>query len=103
MDIGFSSDFCVYVWFGSDLFMNIGFSSDFSMDVGFGSWVDLTGIIVWVDECWSKGCVMVCYWGRGNGGGYWGSGKSWSSKAIAVSSESTISTITITSIWKPIG
>merc|ERR1719362_1540499 len=66
MYIGFSSDFFMYIGFGSDFFMYIGFGSDFFMDVWFsgnlevevrfGSWVYLTGIIVWVNECsWGSG------------------------------------------------
>merc|ERR1739845_87411 len=67
VDIGCSRDFGMDVWLSWDFDMDIGFSGDFLMDIRFsgnflvdvryGSWVNLSGIIVWVDECWSK-CSM---------------------------------------------
>merc|ERR550539_1371528 len=91
--VGFGSDFFMYIGFGSDFFMDVWFSSNLEVEVRFGSWVYLTGIIVWVDECgWGSG---VCYWGscqsRGSDG---------SSKTISVSSSSDKSSVSISSsIW----
>merc|ERR1712223_1090711 len=95
MYIGLSSDVFMYIGFGSDLFMYIWLGSNFGVDVWFSSWVYLSSIVVWVDECcWGSGvCYMVCQWGSnwGSCNGCWGGSKSKTS--ISVSAES------ISAIW----
>merc|ERR1719278_1994080 len=95
MYIGFGSDVFMYIGFGGDIFMYIGLGGNFGVDVWFSSWVYLSSIIVWVDECcWGSGvCYMVCQWGSNwsSCDGCWGGSKSKTS--ISVSAES------ISAIW----
>merc|ERR1712020_562867 len=50
MDIGFSGDLFMYIRYSGDFLMYIRFSGNFLVDIRYGSWVNLSSIIVWVDE-----------------------------------------------------
>merc|ERR1712213_137422 len=99
MEVWFSEDFFVNVWFGSHFFVNVWFSSDFLVDVWFSwyfevkvwvsSWVNLSGVVVWVGISVTK----VSWSGKTSSGiSYsWGSSNSWSSSEGSGISVSTIS------------
>jgi hypothetical protein len=52
----------MYIGFSGNILMDVWLGGNFGVDVWFSSWVYLSSIIVWVDECcWGSGvCYMVC-------------------------------------------
>ena len=93
VDVWLGWDLLMNVWLGWDFLVNVWFSWDFLVDVWLGwnlgvdvwlsSWVDLAGIVVWVDgsNCGDSWGMSVSDWGSGVSDGsvgvsHWGSGVS---------------------------